>query len=92
MPAGYHALVRTSGIVHAWCCRTCLVSSYHCDCVDPAPSQIPPPLYGAAQLLEWLQRPIFPEELKYADRDYSRNAARHFFDALLAAVTLGKTR
>ena len=42
--------------------------------------------YGA-QLLEWLQRSIFPEELKYADRDYSRNAARHFFDALLAAGT-----
>ena len=42
--------------------------------------------YGA-QLLDWLQRSIFPEELKYADRDYSRTAARHFFDALLAAGT-----
>jgi len=42
--------------------------------------------YGA-QLLDWLQTWIFPEELKYADREYSRTAAKHFFDALLAAGT-----
>ncbi|HEX3726421.1 MAG TPA: hypothetical protein VHV08_09270, partial [Pirellulales bacterium] len=30
--------------------------------------------YGA-QLLDWLQTWIFPEELKYRDRDYSRTAA-----------------
>jgi guanine deaminase len=42
--------------------------------------------YGA-QLLDWLQNSIFPEELKYKDRDYSRTAAKHFFDALLAGGT-----
>jgi guanine deaminase len=39
------------------------------------------------QLLDWLQRWIFPEEVKYRDRDYARPAARHFFDALLAGGT-----
>jgi guanine deaminase len=39
------------------------------------------------QLLDWLQTWIFPEEEKYADRDYSREAAKHFFDALLAGGT-----
>jgi guanine deaminase len=42
--------------------------------------------YGA-QLLDWLQTWIFPEEMKYSDRDYSRTAAKHFFDALLAGGT-----
>ena len=42
--------------------------------------------YGA-QLLDWLQESIFPEELKYRDRDYSRTAATYFFDALLAGGT-----
>ena len=42
--------------------------------------------YGS-QLLDWLQNWIFPEELKYSDRDYARDAARHFFDALLAGGT-----
>ena len=42
--------------------------------------------YGA-QLLDWLQTWIFPEELEYRDRDYARTAARHFFDALLAGGT-----
>ena len=42
--------------------------------------------YGE-QLLDWLQNSIFCEELKYADRDYSRTAAKHFFDALLAGGT-----
>lgn len=36
------------------------------------------------QLLDWLQNWIFPEEIRYADRDYAREAAGHFFDALLA--------
>ena len=39
------------------------------------------------QLLPWLQRWIFPEELKYQDRDYARDAARRFFDNLLASGT-----
>src|SRR5215468_6053065 len=39
------------------------------------------------QLLDWLQTWIFPEELKYRDRDYAREAAGHFFDALLAGGT-----
>ncbi len=42
--------------------------------------------YGA-QLLDWLQTWIFPEEEKYKDRDYARTAARYFFDALLAGGT-----
>jgi guanine deaminase len=39
------------------------------------------------QLLDWLQNWIFPEELKYADRNYARDAAGRFFDALLAGGT-----
>ena len=39
------------------------------------------------QLLDWLQTWIFNEELKYRDRDYARDAAKLFFDALLAAGT-----
>lgn len=39
------------------------------------------------QLLDWLQTWIFPEELKYRDRDYAREAAGKFFDALLAGGT-----
>ena len=39
------------------------------------------------QLLDWLQNWIFPEELKYSDRDYAREAAGQFFDALLAGGT-----
>ncbi|SKA35981.1 guanine deaminase [Enhydrobacter aerosaccus] len=39
------------------------------------------------QLLPWLQVWVFPEELKYRDRDYAREAAGRFFDALLAAGT-----
>lgn len=42
--------------------------------------------YGK-QLLDWLQIWIFPEEIKYANRDYAKEAATHFFDALLAAGT-----
>jgi guanine deaminase len=42
--------------------------------------------YGA-QLLDWLQESIFPEELKYRDRDYAHNAAERFFDATLAGGT-----
>jgi guanine deaminase len=39
------------------------------------------------QLLDWLQTWIFPEEAKYSNRDYAREAAGHFFDALLAGGT-----
>ncbi len=39
------------------------------------------------QLLDWLQHSIFPEEAKYADRDYAAAAAGKFFDALLAGGT-----
>ncbi|VTT96474.1 guanine deaminase : Guanine deaminase OS=Singulisphaera acidiphila (strain ATCC BAA-1392 / DSM 18658 / VKM B-2454 / MOB10) GN=Sinac_0057 PE=4 SV=1: Amidohydro_1 [Gemmataceae bacterium] len=42
--------------------------------------------YGL-QLLDWLQTWIFPEELKYADREYATAAATRFFDALLAGGT-----
>lgn len=42
--------------------------------------------YGA-QLLGWLQESIFPEEAKYKDRNYAHNAAKRFFDALLAGGT-----
>ncbi|MFO0822930.1 MAG: guanine deaminase [Gemmataceae bacterium] len=42
--------------------------------------------YGL-QLLDWLQTWIFPEELKYADREYAKAAAGKFFDALLAGGT-----
>jgi guanine deaminase len=39
------------------------------------------------QLLPWLKKWVFPEELKYKDRDYDREGARHFFDNLLASGT-----
>jgi guanine deaminase len=42
--------------------------------------------YGL-QLLDWLQTWIFPEELKYANREYAKAAAGKFFDALLAGGT-----
>jgi guanine deaminase len=42
--------------------------------------------YGQ-QLLDWLQTWIFPEELKYSDREYARTAAQYFFQALLAGGT-----
>lgn len=40
-----------------------------------------------SQLLDWLKHWIFPEEEKYADRDYAQEAAEHFFTALLSAGT-----
>jgi guanine deaminase len=42
--------------------------------------------YGQ-QLLDWLQTWIFPEELKYSDREYAHTAAQYFFQALLAGGT-----
>ena len=39
------------------------------------------------QLLSWLQVWVYPEELKYRDRGYAADAARRFFDNLLAAGT-----
>ena len=38
-------------------------------------------------LLPWLQKWVFPEEIKYKDRTYAREGARRFFDNLLAAGT-----
>ncbi|HEY9733626.1 MAG TPA: guanine deaminase [Drouetiella sp.] len=39
------------------------------------------------QLLGWLQEWIFPEEMKYKDRAYARDGARHCVENLLAAGT-----
>ncbi len=39
------------------------------------------------QLLPWLEKWVFPEEIKYHDRDYARDGARRFFDTLLASGT-----
>jgi guanine deaminase len=38
-------------------------------------------------LLPWLQKWVFPEEIKYADRPYAAAAAKRFLDALLASGT-----
>lgn len=38
-------------------------------------------------LLRWLEVWVFPEELKYQDRAYAREAAGRFFDNLLASGT-----
>jgi guanine deaminase len=38
-------------------------------------------------LLPWLQKWVFPEEIKFQDRDYARASARRFFDTLLASGT-----
>ena len=42
--------------------------------------------YGE-QLLPWLQKWVFPEEVKYKDPDYAREGTRRFFDILLASGT-----
>lgn len=42
--------------------------------------------YGE-QLLPWLEKWVFPEELKYRDPAYAGVAATHFFDNLLAGGT-----
>ncbi len=42
--------------------------------------------YGE-QLLPWLQKWVFPEEHKYAERDYAEEGTKHFFDNLLASGT-----
>ncbi|MFB2597572.1 guanine deaminase [Herbiconiux sp. P17] len=42
--------------------------------------------YGE-QLLPWLQKWVFPEEHKYADRDYAEEGTTRFFDNLLASGT-----
>ena len=39
------------------------------------------------QLLPWLQKWVFPEEARYADRDYAKDGAVRFFDNLLASGT-----
>ena len=38
-------------------------------------------------LLPWLQKWVFPEEIKFKDRAYAREAAGRFFDNLLASGT-----
>lgn len=42
--------------------------------------------YGE-QLLPWLQKWVFPEEVKYKDRAYAEDGTRRFFDTLLASGT-----
>lgn len=42
--------------------------------------------YGE-QLLPWLQKWVFPEELKYKDPAYAKDGAVRFFDTLLASGT-----
>lgn len=42
--------------------------------------------YGE-QLLPWLQKWVFPEEHKYAEREYAEEGTKHFFDNLLASGT-----
>jgi guanine deaminase len=42
---------------------------------------------AAKDLLEWLNRYTFPEESKYADRDYAEAAAEIFLDRLIANGT-----
>ncbi|MFG1402018.1 guanine deaminase [Xanthobacter sediminis] len=42
--------------------------------------------YGE-QLLPWLQKWVFPEELKYKDPAYAKEGAVRFFDTLLASGT-----
>ncbi|RFA11577.1 guanine deaminase [Subtercola boreus] len=39
------------------------------------------------QLLPWLQKWVFPEEARYADRAYAKDGAVRFFDNLLASGT-----
>ncbi|MBB3059881.1 guanine deaminase [Microbulbifer rhizosphaerae] len=39
------------------------------------------------QLLPWLETWVFPEEMKYADREYAEEGTQRFFDNLLAAGT-----
>ncbi len=39
------------------------------------------------QLLPWLQHSIFPEEIKYRDRDYAKEGAKRFFKSLLSGGT-----
>ncbi len=40
-----------------------------------------------ASLLEWLDRFIYPEELRFAEEQVARDVARRFYDALTAAGT-----
>ncbi|WP_022884630.1 guanine deaminase [Glaciibacter superstes] len=42
--------------------------------------------YGE-QLLPWLQKSVFPEEMRYGDREYAEEGATRFFDTLLASGT-----
>jgi guanine deaminase len=42
--------------------------------------------YGE-QLLPWLLNWVFPEEIKYANRDYALEGTKHFFDNILASGT-----
>ena len=42
---------------------------------------------ASGPLLEWLQRSVFPEEARFADRVYAEEVAREFCDALIAQGT-----
>jgi len=42
----------------------------------------------APSLLEWLERYVYPEELKFTDPDYARAISRQFFSALKSSGTL----
>jgi guanine deaminase len=43
--------------------------------------------YGGGQLLEWLERIVFPAEARFADATYARRSADDFCDRLAAAGT-----
>jgi guanine deaminase len=43
--------------------------------------------YGGGELLDWLERVVFPSEARLADPDYARRAARAFCANLAAAGT-----
>lgn len=56
------------------------------DCHIHYPQAVKLAAYGE-QLLDWLQKHIFPEESRYADADYATAKARLFFDELIGQGT-----
>jgi guanine deaminase len=42
---------------------------------------------AGGQLLDWLERCIFPEEMRYANPDYARSRAQLFFDEMIRSGT-----
>lgn len=57
------------------------------DCHVHFPQVHVPDSFGGGQLLEWLDRCVFPAEARFADPAFARDAAAHFCDALLGAGT-----